>query len=200
MSIFISVIALVISTASIIVSIVINNKNLRFNLFDERYRVYFKFVEIYVLTRTFLHEGFTYKGKVWFWNINFNGIGSETSNLGNTIIAYKEALKNTESATDEYKKFYEELDEAKNQKMTTDYAIKSEIKSILTKSKFVFSKEISDDILNFYEDFDRVSFEVNLADEKRFMEIVEQLENSFKRIQENKTIEKMEEYLLFNNK
>ena len=193
----IALLALIVSIVAIFLTVSANRNQMKLALLDERYTVYSRFSQLVEMVNILTCKGLTPKGKIWIWNMTFFGIKGVSSQLGAEIVKYDEQLSVLDESLPEYLEILHLKEKSAAEKFSLDFSTYTEDLKLLSKSRLLFSDEISTYIAKFLGIYHSAILAVNFEKETRVIEIFNSWESLNNEIRDNKIIDKIDEYIMF---
>lgn len=195
-SALLSALSLIASMIAIFITVSTNRRQMKLQLFNERYEIYNRFYELFSLSKNIVQSSLTTKGKMVVWNSSFFGLHSESSLVGTEIIKLENEMESIESGSKEYKEMSAEHYRMAIKKFFSDYGLFLSDKTLLEKSKLLYSSKIASTISSFLKIYGDIVFLANFADKESLEKLFTQWQKICDDIEENKILDEMEKNLI----
>lgn len=195
-SALLSVLSLIVSALAIWITVSTNKRQLNLQIFNERYEIYNRFYELLSLSMNIVHSSLTYKGKMIIWNTDFFGLYSENSKIGVELVKLDSAMESIDPKSEEYKRLNEKHNTMATEKFFTDYGLFLRDKTLLNKSKLLFSAKVVSAVNDFLSVYGEIVFSANFVDKDTMEDLFFKLKIVCDDIERNNTLEEMEKSLM----
>lgn len=195
-SALLSALSLIASMIAIFITVSTNRRQIKLQIFNERYEIYNRFYELFSLSKNIVQSSLTTKGKMVVWNSSFFGLHSESSLVGTEIIKLENEMESIEPGSKEYKEMNAEHYRMAIKKFFSDYGLFLSDKTLLEKSKLLYSSKIASTISSFVKIYGDIVFLANFADKESMEKLFAQWQKICDDIEENKILDEMEKNLI----
>lgn len=195
-SALLSALSLIASMIAIFITVSTNRRQMKLQLFNERYEIYNRFYELFSLSKNIVQSSLTTKGKMVVWNSSFFGLHSESSLVGTEIIKLENEMESIEPGSKEYKEMSAKHYRMAIKKFFSDYGLFLSDKTLLEKSKLLYSSKIASTISSFVKIYGDIVFLANFADKESMEKLFAQWQKICDDIEENKILDEMEKNLI----